>query len=216
MARRFTGYKGLGVTIALALFFAWHFHGLWQRYRQSRTARQTMILNRVMPRSFGYIFKAFKEKRAVDPRQIKPFLYYYEKVVQYRPQRVDALGMSGFCYYWLGDRARAKARYQDASRKFPAFFWFSYNLGLLYWMDGQYAQARAAFAQALRADPAVTMAFIGRSKRIYGPLLARFGNAKEDLARLLKQDYQASYIFSRPDWPYARIPPDRIPRLRMF
>jgi len=83
----------------------------------------------------------------------------------------SAYGMLGFCYYHLGKHKEAVSFYRKALEINPYFFWFHYNLGVVYFKKGQYEQAAVSFKKAQDTVPKHNLKFIRASKVIYVPIV---------------------------------------------
>lgn len=138
-------------------------------------------LNEIKPSSYEYLIKLSQGKASFDKNKIEKYAYYYKKVIRYQPKMGSAYGMLGFCYFHLGKHNEAVSSYIKALEINPYFFWFHYNLGLVYFKNSQYEQAALSFEKAKKAVPEHTLKFIRASKVIYAPIvrenLEKFGKA---------------------------------------
>ncbi len=174
-----------------------------------RQTVQLKILNRFRPESFDYLVQTAVEGKKFDKHLLETYSFYYQKVTEYVPHRADAYGMLGFCDYHLGKKEEAIASYEKAIEINPDFFWFYYNLGVIYFKDGQYKEAYEVFKKTVKVKPQATLSFIQWSKRIYMPLVIikiRLGDSVEeelktgyrDCYKLLAMLQQ--YFFNRPEF----------------
>ncbi len=186
------------ITLSLIGLLGGRIFYLIKENEKNKVSREIKILNHIMPRSFDYLVKTFQAKEAFDERKLKSYLYYYQKVAEYMPERADAIGMTGFCLYQLGKKEKAIAAYQRALKVNPYFFWFYYNLGVMYLEQGQMSKAKDMFNQAKDQQPARTLFFIKNSRRIYLLLIMkRMKEGQQELMQQLKEDYRKSYILTQ-------------------
>lgn len=175
------------VTLSLCVFFI---TGIYQEVKEVRKN----TLNFFMPRSFGVLVEATQQGSYFFKDKIFRHKNYYEKLVQYMPYRSEAQGLLGFCFYYLGQETKAIEAYQKAIELNPHFFWFYYNLGVIYSKSDQHALAMEYFQKAAQTKPQVALAFIRSSKMIYIPIIggqfSNFGPVIEQLKKGYKNVYQ--------------------------
>ncbi len=154
-------------------------------------------LNLFMPLSYDYLINFAGGKEAADPYRLKEYLSYYETVAKLIAKRSDAYGLSGYFYYHLGKTRKAIASYEKAIRIHPKFFWYPYNLGLIYYKNGQYAQAIESFQQAREASLDATLQFISSSEKIYQPIVvSRKIHFNLDPRKQLKEGFAKTYYLT--------------------
>jgi len=152
-------------------------------------------LNQHIPESYAYLIEIARNPQEVDQTQLKAYQDYYKLLVEYMPYRGDAYGMLGFCNYHAGQPKKAVAAYKSAIIRQKDFFWFHYNLGVLYYKMGQYAKAAQSLEKALTIDQKETFQFILSSKRIYQPiLLERQINKNQFVGQQMWEGYRDSCI----------------------
>ena len=137
-------------------------------------------LSRLMP-SFEYLKQLAAGSAKIDRKELKEYAYYYEIVNEYMP-RPDALGVLGYIYFHLGQDKKAVTCFLKAAAADPQSFSFHYNLGVIYFNRGFYAEAVESLKKALDTSVDVNMSYITSSK-IYYPFLG----SQEDLAYRLKE-----------------------------
>ena len=144
------------------------------------------------------IFKEFVlfagEGRGLNAHQWQDFINYYEQFIKSFPKSADAYMMLGFCYYHLGQEAKAIAAYQKASVLAPDVLWPYYNLGVIYFKKGNYPRAIFYLKQAVQKEPPATLELIHRSKRIYLPIATAANINLSNLKRQIKEGYRDSYL----------------------
>lgn len=131
-------------------------------------------LNFMMPSSFNVLLEIEKSHSVDDTQKLIPYFEFYSKVIELMPQRADAQGMLGFCYYYWGDFPSAVDAYEKAQRMFPQHFWFYYNLGAIYYNLKDYKKAYENFKKASEVDLDMSYTFILTSREIYMPIFKSF------------------------------------------
>ena len=167
------------------------------------------ILNRFRPESFDYLVQTYRDGKAFDQKKLEAYAFYYQKVTEYIPNRADAYGLLGFCYYHLDKKKEAIAAYEKAIEMNPNFFWFRYNLSMIYFKAGQYKEAYEVLKKAVKTSPQATLKYIQWSKRIYVPLIViqiRLGySVEKDLKNGYRECYKRlamlqQFFFNRPEF----------------
>lgn len=150
-----------------------------------QTRARTTTLNQLIP-SFAYLAQWKRGSGNIDKQKMKDYERYYKKVAEYIPGRADAYSMLGFCYYHLGERDKAIVSYQKAAVLNPHFFWPYYNMGMIFFKDGEYQESAEMFEKALRTDLKNALIFM-RSSKIYQDIIREADYSYEALlARMQK------------------------------
>lgn len=131
-------------------------------------------LNHKRP-DFVYLSDFIKSKNKISKYQLTLYRDYFKKVTEYMPRMADAWGMLGYCYYQLNDVNNARNSYLKAIEINPSFFWFQYNLGIIYYELEDYQKGSIYFKNATASNFKATLEFIYQSKYIYLPFLTRAG-----------------------------------------
>ncbi len=190
--------KSLKWILSRAIVFyliVYSFSNVIVDYEKIRFGLKIKILNSVMPQSFSYLIESVEAQKEKDALIIEQYVKFYVKVVEFFPERADALGMLGFCYYHLGQVKKAISAYTQATSLEPDLFWFPYNLGLIYAQNGQYQKAKDYFHKALNADLKKTLGYITASKVIYRGLLLHVRQGEQELNRRLNEGYRNALNF---------------------
>lgn len=166
-------------------------------YKQLYFRIRLKVLNRLRPESITELVN-FAKNPAVNSKNesLDKFRFYYQNVYDLMPDRIDALGLVGYCQYYLGDSEKAVAAYEKAIEINPHFFWFYYNLGTIYFQQKEYDKAIAALGKALTMEPENVMRVISISPRIYMPII-KGSNPSLDEAQILNQmrkGYRNAYL----------------------
>ncbi len=169
---------------ATMMVFIFLFLVIQQEYDNAKLRK----LNNFAPRSYEYVIELMDGNKSFDRWQVEDYEHYYKMLVAYIPNRADAYGMLGFCTYHLRKSQEAIRYYQKAVELNPQFFWFHYNLGVLYLQRGEYTKAIEALKAARATQPNDTLKFLLSSK-VYRPILADL--ADTDLPKeKLKKGFQ--------------------------
>src|SRR3989338_4014880 len=92
-----------GMVVYLLLFLAFQHLVDYERLK-------VKALNQLRPNSVNYLrhFLYTDDRQSiVDPIKLRENLYYYSKVVEFMPGNPDAMGIMGFCYYYLREQDKA-------------------------------------------------------------------------------------------------------------
>ena len=170
---------------------------------------QLKILNRFRPLFFDYLVQTYRGGKVFDQKKLEAYAFYYQKVTEYIPNRADAYGLLGFCYYHLDKKKEAIESYEKAIAINPNFFWFRYNLSMIYFKAGQYKEAYEVLKKAVKTSPQATLKYIQWSKRIYIPLIVLQTRLGYSVEKDLQQSYRDCYkrlamlqqfFFNRPEF----------------
>ncbi len=168
------------LTAGLILFFLFNaiqdFHRIQKRFPSAfslanlkvdlkRIDRKCKLdnLNHQIP-SFAEL-KQFLESPSQN--HLSPqYLEYYQKVTTYFPTLSEAYALLGLCYDAQNQTKEAVLSFERARQFNPNFFWADYNLGIIYFREGQYLKARQEFHRAVSMAPETTLKAM-YSSRIY-------------------------------------------------
>ena len=160
-------------------------------YGINKTERMTQM----SPASQEYLIQLSQGTHKGNAAQLKKYKDYYLLLTRYMPHRADAYGMLGFCYYYMGKTHQAMRAYQKAIIRNDAFFWYYYNLGVMYYKNGQYVQAIEVLEKSLNVDYKETFKSIIVSKHIYQPILEEQKRKdKQWLKKQILRGYQNCYV----------------------
>lgn len=178
------------VTLVLGLFFIIQIVGLQSEYRDARIK----ALDALSPDAFNALVIAVDRGQPLEHKMLTAYLRYFRDVARFSPQRADAVGMQGFCYYHLGQYDRAAESYTKAAGLVPSFFGFRYNLALIHFKTGQYAKATDELNAMLSADPKISLAYIFSSSKIYGMImLAQIQLLNKSVEQQFEENYRKAY-----------------------
>lgn len=163
-------------------------------YEKVRFGLKVRIIENFMPSSFRYLTSIVKENATERSAELKEYIKFYEKVNQFFPNQVDTLSMLGFCYSKLGDTRRAVFYYNKAIQLDPQYFWPYYNLGLIYFKNRLFKEARAMFQQAILCDLNYALNFIHQSKVVYRSIALDDPLFGQEAPKRLREGYKNAYV----------------------
>jgi tetratricopeptide (TPR) repeat protein len=124
------------------------------------------VLDRLRPSTFRHLCPH------PDLRHLKVYEVYFQKVNdQFKGSLPDVNGMVGYCAYYRGDLKKSVESYQKALSINPHFFWYYYNLAVIYFQQKNYKDSQAMIDQALKLDLRETLFSIMSSSKVYMPLI---------------------------------------------
>ncbi len=140
-------------------------------YKKIRLQDHINKLNAIKPASFRFLIEFARQPERFNAQGLLPYLYFYQTMTDYFPGLAEAHGMLGFGLYYLGKYPKAAADFKKAIELQPDFFWFYYDLGVIYFKQGNYEQAIASLQSALKTDPQKALDFIKNSSVVYKSIL---------------------------------------------
>lgn len=112
----------------------------------------------------GYLYLLGEGAQEPDVQKVMDQVEFYERLVKYSPNAPDAAGMLGISYYYLGETSKAVKFLEKAAALNPHYFWFQYDLGVIFAEQGEMDKAADAFQNALQIKPQLTLYFIQTSR----------------------------------------------------
>ncbi len=178
------------VVLYLACFFL-----LWRMvdYHQLADNAINQTMSRLTP-PMDY-FAEFVDKESHYNRfKLMNCLNYHKAVAHFYPfQGAEAYGMLGFCNERLGQESQAITSLQKAIALNPDYFWPYYNLGVIFYRESQYSQAKDYLSQALEQDPVKTIVLLSRSK-VYNDVNLSRQQGPTDYFEGLKEGRVEAYL----------------------
>lgn len=159
-------------------------------YKMFAIRVKVATLNRFRPTSFKELTQVNRE---LSKAELIKYRTYYLGLVNLMENKPGAHGILAFCYHRLGQDKKAIESYKKAIGMFQHYFWFNYNLGLIYYEMGNYKLASDSFKQALNVAVNDNLMFITTSKTYY-QVLVETDLTKEDLINNLKAGYNQCAI----------------------
>jgi tetratricopeptide (TPR) repeat protein len=182
LTRTFTFYLACFVLIGLAM----DYHKLVEN-----AVPQTM--SRLTP-PMDYFSEFVDKEGGYDRFKLMNCVNYHQAVADFFVfQKAEAYGMLGFCYERLGQQTQAVSSYRQAILLNPDYFWPYYDLGVIYYNQAQYAQAKDYFQQAIEQSPVKSLLLLSRSK-VYNDVRLSKQEGEYDLLEGLKQGRTKAYI----------------------
>jgi tetratricopeptide (TPR) repeat protein len=182
LTRTFTFYLACFILMGLAL----DYHKLAQN-----AVPQTM--SRLTP-PMDYFSEFVDKDGGYDRFKLMNCVNYHKAVGDFFAfQRAEAYGMLGFCYDRLGRQSQAVSSYREAIALNPDYFWPYYDLGVIYYQQGQYARAEEYLRQAIDQNPIKSLVLLSRSK-VYNDVRLSKQDGEYDFLEGLKQGHTKAYI----------------------
>ncbi len=186
------------VNIILAFFLLSAFFIAGRSVLQTIPFAYISASNYLSPRPMDYFWEVNINQAPIDRDQIRYYRDYYEYLLQVFPSLRDAYGILGYCYYYLGDDARAIDYLEKAIASNPIYPWNYYNLAAMDINKSRYQEAAALLQKLQLLDPQKSLERMFASQFVYAPLLQAGG--KDSIgatARHLKILYKASFDLLR-------------------
>ncbi|MBF0618908.1 MAG: tetratricopeptide repeat protein, partial [Candidatus Omnitrophica bacterium] len=137
----------------------------WQVLVRS-TVLKAKAINQMLPQIPD--IEMFADHPAQMGREKLVELAGYYKMVQTLlaadPEAPAPCGAAAYAYYYLGRPATAIAYYKKAIDQNPYFFWFYYDLGLIYYHQKNYTLAAEAFLNAVQVPEERSLMFMRLTK----------------------------------------------------
>ncbi|MBL8012990.1 MAG: tetratricopeptide repeat protein [Candidatus Omnitrophica bacterium] len=132
-----------------------------------------------------------KKPSEMDREQLKKILVYYKNTCHFTandPEEPAPCSIAAYGYYYLGNTRQALNYYQRALKGNQYFFWTYFNMGAIYYNEGNYEQAAQEFKHALELTPEKSLMFLFLTKT-YKDLAFTLRLAKEEYIVGLKNGY---------------------------
>lgn len=122
--------------------------------------------------AFDYLVNFHEIPQKPDKRMMSSYVFFYKKMVEYFPQEADAYILLGYCHYYLDEEATAIKMFEEAMRLEPNLFWVPYNLGIIYYYQGEYEKALEYTDKALKIRSEETVTLLLKSKIFFPNLIS--------------------------------------------
>jgi len=166
---------------------------------------QMATLSRLRP-NYEYIKKYERKEVAYDAEVFKEYEYYYRKVVEFMPDRSDALGLLGYITFQQGRIDRSLEYYKEAIQIHPQLFNFLYNAGVLLFKTKNYAAASEFLKESVKRDVDRNV-YLTSISVVYLPLFSDLNHLKRFIIGRFRQAYTNAYkvlvlsLFQIKDYP---------------
>ncbi len=127
---------------------------------------KTRVLN-FLTQPIDYLIYYSEGQEPFNRQAFDEYIHYYQTFAEYLPDTAAAYGMLGFCSYQIGKEEEAVNYYKRAVELQPDFFWFNFDLGLIYLNQNKFREAAESFQKALAANPKKDL-LVMRTSRILG------------------------------------------------
>jgi tetratricopeptide (TPR) repeat protein len=158
----------LGVLVVLIGVFSWRWHQGWTKLRHEFVMRK---INQALPPSFAFLINTVEKGDAFEVSDLEPYSRYAQTLMRYVPNAFDAYALKGFCDYHQGQTAQAIEAFQKALEIKPDFLLGAYDLGVMYWNQGDRLKAQLYFEKFLQQDFVMFQKQIVSSKMVYAVIL---------------------------------------------
>jgi tetratricopeptide (TPR) repeat protein len=182
------------IIITLCVISFWVLYILRECPKIQRKHQLDRLNVMVIPLSFAHLGKGLKREDPWNKGELKKYIHFYKQVVEYFPDRADAHGMLGFCYFHVGMSREALASFKKANELAPENFWFLYNLGVTYFSLNQQNASLEAMKRAVLSSPEKTIEFIKKSKGIYAIVLSDVPSMWLETPARLRAGYRDAYL----------------------
>jgi tetratricopeptide (TPR) repeat protein len=157
-----------------------------EREKLERRAK-VITLNHEIPEFEG--LAQFIRNPNQQESSLESYLHYYSALTNMFPDLAEGHAVLGFCYFYSGKKDLAIEEYKRAVELKPSFFYFYYDLALIYLDRANYYAAHELFKKALGCDVKETLGTILSSKTFLQLMGAmNEGDKKKMLA--LQEDYK--------------------------
>jgi tetratricopeptide (TPR) repeat protein len=137
------------------------------------------------PNPMDYIWKLNFKQAPLDTNKIRLYVDYYEHYLEVSSSLDDIFGILGYCYCHLGKKEKAAELLKEAIKRNPYYFWYYYNLALLYITEHQYKEAETLLEQVSQFTSTGTLLTLRESK-IYFALIEN----QEDSLHVLSNHFE--------------------------
>ncbi|MFT7537919.1 MAG: tetratricopeptide (TPR) repeat protein [Lysobacterales bacterium] len=156
--------------------------------KESTSTAKIAVLNRLRPEYKKLLI--LHNNSTNKEHTAHPFKQYFTQILTYMPNRSDAFGLLAYSNYNLNNTSEAINNYKQAIELNPKFFWYYYNLSILYSNINNHQMSVYLLEKALTLSPLTTLNGIIQSQKIYLPLHIQVGNKTgADLEKELRDGY---------------------------
>ena len=149
-------------------------------------------LNFYMPDSYADMANALTSGQPVPPDYLK----YYERAAEFLPKDFAGHYLLGLCRYSVGRQEQAAESLRRAIDADPYFFWAYYDLGMVYWHNGQKEDARRIWALGARIRPQLVLKSLVSTK-LLTDLLGDAAFAGYDTVGSLRKGYEQASLWAQ-------------------
>ena len=139
---------------------------------------------------------------SMDRQKLTNLLIYYKTVCHFvtnDPEEPAPCSITAYAYYYLGQEKKAITYYRRAIKRNDQFFWFHFNLGVIYYNEERYAEASESFVRAL-SSPDENAKYFFMLTKTYKELAKFLNLTPADYRRNLDKGYELAkelYLISQ-------------------
>ena len=137
-----------GTAICLFSIFLCSSLSIMAEYPKAKQKGMSTRLNRFKP-DFQYLINVWKKDEPIDQKQLDRFIQYYSLVIKKIGPSPSVYALLGYCYYQKGDKQKSIDAYKRSASINPHALGVFFNLGAIYYNEGNYKTAADYFAKAL-------------------------------------------------------------------
>ena len=188
-------YSKVIAVICVVLFLGFVVSEIVKDYKKLMGSKNEALMTKKYDPVIGLInFRDNVQPR--DEAHMRNFMRYYNRIIVRFPKRSDAYGMLGYCSFHLNKIDEAIDYYKKAIEINPDFFWFNYNLGILYFKKSEYKQAVGYLMNTVRNDPNPSLDFISGSRDIYWVVLSKTIKDSKDIINQMRLGHEKVFILA--------------------
>jgi tetratricopeptide (TPR) repeat protein len=118
----------------------------------------------------------------------RPYIFslYYGKAVEMFPENDAGHYLLGYCAYYSGDQNSARRQFEESMKINPYFFWSYYNLGVIYFQQGDFLKSAEVLNKGLSIKKEFTLEIL-RQGAFYGQIWQYLANPPQISGRNLDE-----------------------------
>lgn len=120
-----------------------------------------------------------------DSKWADDFYAYYRMTVDYFPEIDSTHFLLGFCKYYRNDIDAARGEFEESVQLNPYFFWSYYNLGVIYFNQGDFLKSAEILSKAISVDNEITLAVLHQNS-FYQQIWLRLADPGQTLEENLR------------------------------
>jgi tetratricopeptide (TPR) repeat protein len=118
----------------------------------------------------------------------RPYIFslYYGKVAEMYPDNDAGHYLLGYCEYYSGDIDMAREQFEKTIKLDPSFFWSYYNLGVIYFQQGNFFKSADILSKAFTFKKEITLNVL-RQETFYGQIWSYIADPPQILGKDLDE-----------------------------
>lgn len=170
-------------SFGIVYFFLDHKAAKWDSYGAT--------LSRLQP-PYYHLTQYHDRKVPYNRKDLRSYRLFFSQLIKILPDRADGHAMLGYCQYELGETDAAVVSFKKAADTVPAFLWFNYATGYVYFQKKDYPHAIEYLNRAIINSPDMIVKFIGLSK-LYLDAIATMPDFQKDFPLRVRAGLKDSY-----------------------